>query len=119
VPPFLKKRDKVTGEIIAKESASGDLGKLMENLRNIKDSITEGTKEGGKEVKDKLDALLEETKKQPCVDSNVSVAIDNETVARGQARHKAEVGERAGFSTTHWQRRTALEHGAAPVRGRA
>lgn len=65
----------------------------------------------------KLDEVKGAAGKSPCIDNNVSVAIDNETVARGQARHKAELGQRSGFKATPWQRRTAVEFGSAPTRG--
>lgn len=45
------------------------------------------------------------------------VCVDGKTVATATAKHKQELSERAGFKATPWQRRVAVEHGAAPVGG--
>lgn len=45
------------------------------------------------------------------------VCVDGKTVATATAKHKQELSERAGFKATPWQRRAAVEHGAAPVGG--
>jgi hypothetical protein len=59
----------------------------------------------------------EAAKKSPCIDNNISVAVDGGEVARGQARHEAELKDRIGFKTQAWAMRTAAEFGAAFVRG--
>lgn len=43
------------------------------------------------------------------------VCVDGKTIAKATAKHQQEIHERAGFKTTPWARRAAVEHGAAPV----
>lgn len=45
------------------------------------------------------------------------VCVDGKTIAKATEKHKQEIHERAGFKATPWQRRAAVEHGAAPVGG--
>lgn len=49
---------------------------------------------------------------------NSKVCVDGKTIAKSTEKHRQEINERAGFKATPWQRRSALEHGAAPVGGR-
>lgn len=51
------------------------------------------------------------------IDINNTMKVDGTTLALASERHKQEVGERAGFKTTPWQRRARVEHGATPTRG--
>jgi TP901 family phage tail tape measure protein len=60
-------------------------------------------------------AVAENMPKEINVDSKV--CIDGKTVAKSTAKHKQEVYERAGFKTTPWQRRAAVEQGASPAGG--
>lgn len=62
-------------------------------------------------------AAKEAAKKAPCIDNNVNLNMDSEAIARGQSRHNAEIKQRTGFTVTPWQRKTAAEFGAAPIRG--
>lgn len=71
----------------------------------------------GSPLKTAMDTSNDLAKNAPCVDNNVSVAVDGAEIARSQTRHQAELKDRAGFKTTPWQRRVAAEMGAAPVRG--
>jgi TP901 family phage tail tape measure protein len=62
---------------------------------------------------------------QPCVtvDNKVEVdvasklSVDGSEMAIASAKHQAEISERAGFSTTPWQKRKILEVGALPATG--
>ncbi len=62
---------------------------------------------------------------QPCVtvDNKVGVnvasklSVDGSEMAIATAKHQAEISERAGFSTTPWQKRKILEVGAIPATG--
>lgn len=45
------------------------------------------------------------------------VCVDGKTIAKATSKHKQELNERAGFKATPWQRRAAVEQGAAPVGG--
>jgi TP901 family phage tail tape measure protein len=45
------------------------------------------------------------------------VCVDGKTIAKATATHQQELSERAGVKATPWQRRAAVEHGAAPVGG--
>jgi TP901 family phage tail tape measure protein len=45
------------------------------------------------------------------------VCMDGAEVARATARHQEEIGERAGFRSTPWERRVRVEQGAQRVRG--
>lgn len=49
------------------------------------------------------------------VDINNSLCIDGEHMSIARERHKQEIQERAGFKATPWQRRVAVEQGAAPT----
>jgi TP901 family phage tail tape measure protein len=54
--------------------------------------------------------------KQPCIENTTSVNLDGAEVARSTARHESEIKDRAGFKATPYQRRMAVEQGAAPIR---
>ena len=49
------------------------------------------------------------------IDINNQLCVDNEEMSIARERHKQEVQDRAGFKATPWQRRIAVESGAAPV----
>lgn len=51
------------------------------------------------------------------LDIKNQMCVDGESINVASARHKQEIQDRAGFKSTPWQRRTMLEHGAAPVKG--
>jgi TP901 family phage tail tape measure protein len=54
----------------------------------------------------------------PPIDVNVKscVQVDGKEVARSTAKVQKEIGERAGFRATPWQRRQMVEQGAIPMR---
>lgn len=116
VPTIARKQNDLAASI-AQKSTSMKSSDVEAQALEMSKHTASALAEANKGVEGKLDQVVDAASKSPCIDNNVSVAIDNETVARGQARHKAELKERAGFNTTPWQRRTALEFGAAPVRG--
>jgi TP901 family phage tail tape measure protein len=45
------------------------------------------------------------------------VCMDGAEVARATERHREEIGERAGFRATPWERRVRVEHGATRLGG--
>lgn len=49
------------------------------------------------------------------VDIKNHLCIDGEQMSIARERHKQEIQERSGFKATPWQRRVAIEQGAAPV----
>jgi TP901 family phage tail tape measure protein len=53
-----------------------------------------------------------------CIEVSNEVKLDGKKVSKNQAKHKQEIYERAGFKAQPWQRRVALEQGAAPTGGR-
>ena len=53
--------------------------------------------------------------KKTGVDLNQRLGVDGREMAVATARSKIELQERSGFKATPWQRRLALEQGAAPV----
>lgn len=75
------------------------------------------------EKKGDMKALADEMAKatkdaQPkCVEVNNKMSVDGKTLAKSSSRHRIEIQERSGFKATPWQRRAAVEHGAAPVGG--
>lgn len=62
----------------------------------------------------KAELKLEDKRK---LDITNKMCVDGESINVASARHKQEIQDRAGFKSTPWQRRTMLEHGAAPVKG--
>jgi hypothetical protein len=59
-----------------------------------------------------------DVKNEPAkVDVTSKVEVDGRTLSLSSEKHKKEIGERAGFKTTPWQRRSRVEHGATPAKG--
>lgn len=83
----------------------------------------EQAKAKAEEKKGDMKALADEMAKatkdaQPkCVEVNSKMSVDGKTLAKSSSRHRIEIQERSGFKATPWQRRAAVEHGAAPVGG--
>jgi TP901 family phage tail tape measure protein len=50
------------------------------------------------------------------LDIKNSMCVDGESLNVASSRHKQEIQDRAGYKSTPWQRRTTLEHGAAPIK---
>jgi TP901 family phage tail tape measure protein len=50
------------------------------------------------------------------LDIKNQMCVDGEGLDVATSRHRQEIQDRAGYKSTPWQRRTMLEHGAAPVK---
>lgn len=61
-----------------------------------------------------VNAKIEDKRK---LEIDNKLTIDGSQIAVAAAKHKQEINERAGFKASPWQRRMALEQGAAPVKG--
>lgn len=106
-PAFLEKKESVMdadSELRAAQMrAAEDAGDAMNQA--LIDALS------GK-IDQQTAAVAEAASTKPCIDNYVDVNLDGEKVARNTARHNQEISDRAGFKTTPYQRRVAVEQGA-------
>lgn len=86
---------------IGEEQAKAKADEKKGDMKALADEMAKATKES-----------------QPkCIDVNNKMSVDGKTLAKSSSRHRVEIQERSGFKATPWQKRAAIEHGAAPVGG--
>lgn len=99
-----------------KPQIQGDQNKTQDLLSDQADGIMElkaAEKQRAQEQPNIEVKSVIEDKRTLNIDNKLCVEGEQMSIAR--ERHKQEVQERAGFKATPWQRRVAIEQGAAPV----
>lgn len=120
--PGFKTPAQLKAEAIASQkekSKAAEIEAASASIEAALNSVMEKFSGEGSPQADKLKEIADAAKKSPCIETNVSLAVDGGEIARGQARHEAELKDRAGFRNSPWMQRLAAEFGGAPARGKA
>ena len=89
----------------------GLLDRIQDEVRAITDLKAAEKQKAAETPKVEANINLEDKR---TVDIRNNLCVDGEEMSIARERHKQEIQERAGFKSTPWQRRVALQQGAAP-----
>lgn len=92
----------------------GILDRMGEEVKSITDLKAQEKQAAAQTPK--VEAKIDLTDKRT-IDIKNNLCVDGEEVSIARERHKQEIEERAGFKATPWQRRVAVQNGAAPLKG--
>jgi TP901 family phage tail tape measure protein len=98
----------------AKAGTAEQIALLKDQVAAIGDLKAQAAAKAAEKPEVKAEIQLEDKR---TIDINNKMCVDGESVNVASARHKQEIQDRSGFKSTPWQRRSMLEHGAAPVKG--
>lgn len=91
----------------------GILGRIQDEIAAVTQLKAEEKQKAAETPKTEVKIDLTDKR---TLDINNQLCVDNEEVSIARERHKQEIQDRAGFKATPWQRRIAVESGAAPLK---